>query len=889
MRRLLGARKSARLAWLTVVVFALLSGAATVPVGAEGYVEERFEHSGKWSRVGVAAGPAGSFALSLWYLGNSTELGAVYVYSPDGAGGFAETKLTASDGTRGHAFGNSLAIGPDGTVVIGAPGGNDGDKMSTGVVYVYRPDGAGGYNELKIAASDAEHSYEGDRFGQTVAIGPDGTILVSAPRDDDRGKNAGAAYVFAPDGEGYAETKLLPSLGEQMHTGVAFTYDGSAIMAVGPYMDYDSPVRLEMYSRDGSGTYAAEGEVTSDVPVPNDGAMAVSPAGAVATISREAAYLFTPDGGGGYSSDRFEVESPRSLAFGPDGTLVVGSGEAAIVFSPDGDGGYSRFALYRPDRLQFAWSVAVLDDGTVAVGGGVDSVVPLYLYSRVASTSPRVTIQRPEQGEQVELGRTFFASYFCADTDLVSCTGSIPHQTRVHGDQRGDFELTVTGVDAAGDETIVTHQYSVVDSRRPSVYLWAPGQYRTNRYYVGDVVDVEYGCYDLELVSCIGSVRRNGKIDTSTPGEYEFEVVSTDESGNTTIVTSSYVVLSRTGPPVSISSPEEMAVYERGEVIRADYSCDSDARSCTGSVPVGQPIDTSEVGAFDFTVDALGATNNRWTMAHQPYFVVAPGTEPPKPALYLSAKKGGRLDGLMYRDEDVLHFDLETESWSMAFDGSDVGLERADVDAIHIEATEPELHMQLSFAWPVEVPGVGLVDDSDVVIFRGTGGTDTRGEFELLLDGSEDLQLKTGGEDIDALAVIGDATLLSTTSRFHTFVSNANPGTEGNDEDLLEVQGPAVLGALQNALALDGSTLGLGGADISGVSRPTLARVYLTTSSNATTRDLSVDREDVVLMTGRWDAPETITVSRVFDGGKHGLGGRVIDALHVVGFPEGDS
>jgi hypothetical protein len=46
-----------------------------------------------------------------------------------------------------------------------------------------------------LRASDAAH---GDRFGATLSISGD-TVLVGAPRDDDRGSNSGGAYVFVRD------------------------------------------------------------------------------------------------------------------------------------------------------------------------------------------------------------------------------------------------------------------------------------------------------------------------------------------------------------------------------------------------------------------------------------------------------------------------------------------------------------------------------------------------------------------------------------------------------------------------------------------------------------------------------------------------------------------
>ncbi|MES0885410.1 FG-GAP repeat protein, partial [Roseibium sp. SCP14] len=118
--------------------------------------------------------------------------GSLYVYTPDGMGGYSETKLKASDGAANEDFGREVAISNSGVIVVGAYG--DDDKGSNaGAVYVYSPDGNGGYNEIKLTAFDGA---AGDRFGLSVSIDNNDRITVGAHLDDDNGSSSGSVYVF---------------------------------------------------------------------------------------------------------------------------------------------------------------------------------------------------------------------------------------------------------------------------------------------------------------------------------------------------------------------------------------------------------------------------------------------------------------------------------------------------------------------------------------------------------------------------------------------------------------------------------------------------------------------------------------------------------------------
>src|SRR5690606_5762985 len=78
-------------------------------------------------------------------------------------------------------------------------------------------------------------------------------------------------------------------------------------------------------------------------------------------------------------------------------------------------------------------------------------------------------------------------------------------------------------------------------------------------------------------------------------------------------------------PTITITTPQDGAVYRQGHEVTADFEC-LDAGSgpavCDGSVPDGGLLDTSALGYHDFTVDAEDGGERPATLTHQ-YRVIA--------------------------------------------------------------------------------------------------------------------------------------------------------------------------------------------------------------------------------------------------------------------------
>jgi hypothetical protein len=103
-------------------------------------------------------------------------------------------------------------------------------------------------------------------------------------------------------------------------------------------------------------------------------------------------------------------------------------------------------------------------------------------------------------------------------------------------------------------------------------------------------------------------------VDTATLGPKTFSVTATDHAGNTDTRTVGYTVVDVTAPVINAVSPGANTDYEQGATILADYSCADEPGGsglvlCTGTVPNGQPIDTT-AGPHVFTINAADHAGN---------------------------------------------------------------------------------------------------------------------------------------------------------------------------------------------------------------------------------------------------------------------------------------
>lgn len=223
-----------------------------------------------------------------------------------------------------------------------------------------------------------------------------------------------------------------------------------------------------------------------------------------------------------------------------------------------------------------------------------------------------------------------------------------------------------------------------------------------------------------------------------------------------------------------------------------------------------------------------------------------PPVEGPDYVLWMTFMTPTTVPGLgTVGTEDIVSYDMATETFAMVFDGSDVGLASSYV--IDGMAREANGNILLSFTNLILLARY-YVDDSDVMRFVPTSlGSTTAGSFSYVIDAS-DVGLSTDSEDVDAIDVAPDGRVVLSTNG--AFVVS---GVSGGGEDLIVFNaltfGTATFGSF--AMYFDGSDVELDTLDenIDAVGRTEDGSYVFSTEGLFAVTGASGDDHDVVEFT----------------------------------------
>jgi|GEM_PF-1142410 len=202
----------------------------------------------KWGRISrlapAAIGADDAFGTSVaihgdWAVVGATGEGKAFLFKKDQGGANKWGLVTTLEGTGGAAddnFGASVAI--SGQFALVGASMNDEKGLNAGAAYVFNKD-QGGIDAwgqvIKLTGSDTQ---EGDMFGTTVDL--DGNVAaVGAPLNDEKGLNAGAVYLFNGGNSWNQSKKLTAGDANTLDNyGVSVSVSGTTL-AVGANMDDD--------------------------------------------------------------------------------------------------------------------------------------------------------------------------------------------------------------------------------------------------------------------------------------------------------------------------------------------------------------------------------------------------------------------------------------------------------------------------------------------------------------------------------------------------------------------------------------------------------------------------------------------------------------------------
>jgi hypothetical protein len=219
------------------------------------------------------------------------------------------------------------------------------------------------------------------------------------------------------------------------------------------------------------------------------------------------------------------------------------------------------------------------------------------------------------------------------------------------------------------------------------------------------------------------------------------------------------------------------------------------------------------------------------------------------PELWLSFTGATSVPGVgTVAAQDIVARNVGSGTWSMVFDGSDVGLGGLTIDGM---ARLGDGSILLSFTAAANIPGMTggpngtALDDSDMVRFVPTSlGPTTTGSFVFYFDGS-DVGLTNDGEDVDAIALTSGGQIMISTAGNVT----AN-GASGVNADLL-LFNATNLGSVTSGsftLHVDGSDVGLTNNTNEDVDAAAISGnpILLSTTGNFSVPGVSGADEDVV-------------------------------------------
>ena len=172
-----------------------------------------------------------------------------------------ESKLHPHDAHAAQHFGSTVSV--DGDVAVVGAYGDDERGWAAGAAYVFRRGASGWTQEVELIGSDVA---AGDWFGSHVSVSGD-RILVGARNDDDKGLDAGAAYVFHWTGAAWVEeAKLTASDGSALDDFAVGRVVGDTAM-VGAWGKDDvgqASGAVYVFEFDGAAWYETQKLVASD-------------------------------------------------------------------------------------------------------------------------------------------------------------------------------------------------------------------------------------------------------------------------------------------------------------------------------------------------------------------------------------------------------------------------------------------------------------------------------------------------------------------------------------------------------------------------------------------------------------------------------------------------
>ncbi len=313
-------------------------------------------------------------------------------------------------------------------------------------------------------------------------------------------------------------------------------------------------------------------------------------------------------------------------------------------------------------------------------------------------------------------------------------------------------------------------------------------------------------------------------------------------------------------PPIAEAGPDRSC--SQGSSVSFDGSGSHDshgyALTFTWSFGDGSPVASGPIVSHSFSMPGtfsvqLTVSNGSFSATDSARVVVVP-LPPSVPDLLLSFGAATTLPGVgPVATSDIVRYNATSSTFSMFFNGADVGLSGRRIGSF---CSLPTGELLLSFTARVSIAGlVGgpsgtTVEASDIVRFSPTSlGNFTAGMFTFHLDGS-DVGLSGTSEVLDGIALDPSGSLILSITG-----SGAATGvTSVQDEDLIRFSATSLGSVTSGSFSFyfDGSDVGLSTSsseDVDAVFVAADGRIFLSTLGSFSVTGATGERRDILRFT----------------------------------------
>ncbi len=231
----------------------------------------------------------------------------------------------------------------------------------------------------------------------------------------------------------------------------------------------------------------------------------------------------------------------------------------------------------------------------IKVAGSVDKGSPIVRLNGPATIILEYPEKYSEQGAQAQ--------------DAVDGQVAVTISGEVNPQKLGEYKLTYTAVDNAGNTASTTRTVTVVDTTNPVITLIG-----------GTTIEIEVGSNYLEpglsiadnYDGVIVDYQVNGSIDTNQPGEYDLTYVAEDSSGNATEAKRVVKVVEAedTVPPVITIIGDSSLTIEFGDEYVEQGATAKDNKDGDLNVQIIGRVNVQKLGKYGITYAAIDKSKN---------------------------------------------------------------------------------------------------------------------------------------------------------------------------------------------------------------------------------------------------------------------------------------